>query len=168
VVAPAMMVVSSSGASVPGGVASARSVGGAAVGAGLRRVWRARGLSGRAVSSVIFGSGRSGVWGSGVVSSLSELAPGLSDGLAGGRGSRSGAVRSGSVAPGSSVPGSGTGPLGAGGGSAAGGGSGFFFFGVAALLSLAALFVPRVLRTLRMFGASRAPSAFSLLLERPG
>ena len=57
---------------------------------------------------------------------------------------------------------------GVGGGSAAGGGSGFFFFGVAALLSLAALFVPRVLRVLRIFWASRAPSAFSLLLERPG
>jgi hypothetical protein len=89
-------------------------------------------------------------------------------GLAGGRGSRSGGLRLGFVAPGSSVPGSGVAQPGAGGGSAAGGGSGFFFFGVAALLSLAALFVPWVLRALRMFGVSRAPSAFSLLLERPG
>ncbi|MBV9801245.1 MAG: hypothetical protein JO039_24595, partial [Solirubrobacterales bacterium] len=60
------------------------------------------------------------------------------------------------------------GPSGTGADSAAGGGSGGFFFGVAALLALAALFVPRVLCTLRTFRLSRAPDPYSLLLERPG
>ena len=53
------------------------------------------------------------------------------------------------------------------GGSAAGGGSGFFF-GVAALFALAALFVPRVICTLRTFVFSHAPEPFFLLPERPG
>jgi predicted lipid-binding transport protein (Tim44 family) len=58
--------------------------------------------------------------------------------------------------------------VGAGGGSAAGGGSGFFFFGVASLFALAALFVPRVICTLRTFVFSHAPEPFFLLPERPG
>jgi hypothetical protein len=52
--------------------------------------------------------------------------------------------------------------------SAANGASGFFFFGTAALAALAAMSLPRVLGTLRAFGASRAPQPFVLLLERPG
>jgi hypothetical protein len=52
-------------------------------------------------------------------------------------------------------------------GSAAGSGSGFFFGG-AALLAMVGWFLPRVICTLRMFGASRAPQPFVLLLERPG
>jgi hypothetical protein len=55
-----------------------------------------------------------------------------------------------------------------GSGFGAGGGSGFYFFGVAALLALAALFVPRVICVLRMFARSRGPQPFVLLLERPG
>jgi hypothetical protein len=69
-----------------------------------------------------------------------------------------------SVAP---VPASGA-QSGSGAGSAAGGGSGLFFFGVAALLTLAALFVPRVIGTLKLFGRSMAPEPFLLSLERPG
>jgi len=58
--------------------------------------------------------------------------------------------------------------FGAGVDSAAGGGSGFFFDGVVAVLALAALFVPRVVCALRMFGRSLAPAPFVCLLERPG
>jgi hypothetical protein len=71
-------------------------------------------------------------------------------------------------AQGSSAPVPPSGQFFGGIGSAAGGGSGFFFFGVAALLALAALFLPRVICMLRLFGASRAPQPFVLLLERPG
>ena len=42
------------------------------------------------------------------------------------------------------------------------------FVGVAALFALAALFVPRVICTLRTFVFSHAPEPFVLLLERPG
>jgi hypothetical protein len=59
-------------------------------------------------------------------------------------------------------------PVGTGVESSAAGGSGFFFFCVAALAALAALFVPCVTTTLRIFGASRAPQLFVVLLERPG
>ena len=55
-----------------------------------------------------------------------------------------------------------------GAGSAAGGGSGFFFFGLAALLALAAILLPRVSRVLRLFERMRTPAPFVLLLERPG
>jgi hypothetical protein len=59
------------------------------------------------------------------------------------------------------------GQFGGGIGSAVGSGAGFFF-GAATLLALAALFLSRVICTLRMFGASRVPQPFVLLLERPG
>jgi len=70
--------------------------------------------------------------------------------------------------PAPQAPAPGGSPFGTGVDSAAGGGSGSFFFGAVALLALAALFVPRVLRTLRTYGVSRAPSPFLLSLERPG
>jgi hypothetical protein len=72
---------------------------------------------------------------------------------------------SGPSAPVSSPSGVGSG---VGAGSGAGGGSGFFFFGAAVLFALAALFVPRLVGTLRLFGRSLAPDPFALLLERPG
>ena len=66
----------------PGGAAA----GGGRVGAGVPSLWRGRGLSGRAVSSVIFGSRRSTLSGSWVMSTPGQLVSGLSDGLAGARG----------------------------------------------------------------------------------
>jgi hypothetical protein len=68
----------------------------------------------------------------------------------------------GSAAPSPPVP-SGS-PIGGG----ASGGSGFFFFGVAALLALAGLVVPRVIGTVRATAAAAAPQPFRSLLERPG
>jgi hypothetical protein len=44
----------------------------------------------------------------------------------------------------------------------------FFFFGVAALLALAALVVPSVIWTLAATGRPAAPRPFLRLLERPG
>jgi hypothetical protein len=53
--------------------------------------------------------------------------------------------------------------------SAAGGRSGFLFLlGVAALLALAGLFVPRLTRTLQRFELSYAPQMLVPLIERPG
>jgi len=57
----------------------------------------------------------------------------------------------------------------AGGAEAASGGLGFFFFfGVAALLALAALVVPRVIWTLAATPRPVSPRPFLCLLERPG
>jgi hypothetical protein len=100
--------------------------------------------------------------GSGVVAVSS-----LSTGFAGSRNRAGGLARSAIHAPVTPAPASGA-QSGSGAGSAAGGGSGFFFFAVAALLSLAALFVPRVIGTLKLFGRSLAPEPFLLSLERPG
>jgi hypothetical protein len=56
----------------------------------------------------------------------------------------------------------------AGGAEAASGGLGFFFFGVAALLALAALVVPSVIWTLATTPRPVPPRPFLCLLERPG
>jgi hypothetical protein len=57
----------------------------------------------------------------------------------------------------------------AGGAEAASGGLGsFFFFGVAALLALAALVVPGVIWTLATTARPVPPRPFLCLLERPG
>jgi hypothetical protein len=112
--------------------------------------------------------GRPGIAGAPQVASPAYSDLGMNAALGGVDARQSATLRPSSAARGSAAPGSGSAQPGAGGGSAAGGGSGFFFFGVAALLSLAALLVPRVLCTLRIFWASRAPSPYLLLLERPG
>jgi len=54
------------------------------------------------------------------------------------------------------------------GGAAASGGMGFFFFGIAALLSLAFLLMSRVSWNLRATALPIAPQPFISLLERPG
>ncbi len=98
-------------------------------------------------------------------SSLSAVAGGFARPESGLRGGG----RAVAPAPGSPAPAPSGSPFGTGVDSAAGGGSGFFFFGVAGLdHDVAALFVPRVIGTLRLFGRSLAPEPFVLLLERPG
>ena len=54
------------------------------------------------------------------------------------------------------------------GGAAASGGMGFFFFGIAALLSLAFLLLSRASWNLRATALPIAPQPFISLLERPG
>jgi hypothetical protein len=53
-------------------------------------------------------------------------------------------------------------------GGSASGGSGLFFFGLAALLALAGLAVPRVISTVRTATGVAGPQPFLCLLERPG
>jgi hypothetical protein len=112
-----------------------------------------------------------GVWATQLGSSIARLgmSPLLSgaDGFFAGGQSLAGRSSVVAPAPGTSSPVPPGVQSGGGIGSVAGGGSGFFF-GAAALLALAALSLPRVICTLRMFGASRAPQPFVLLLERPG
>lgn len=57
---------------------------------------------------------------------------------------------------------------GTGAGSSASGGSGFFFFGVAGMLALFALGVPRLCCRLRLIKELGTPAPFVLLLDRPG
>jgi hypothetical protein len=73
-----------------------------------------------------------------------------------------------SPTPGSSAPNPGGGSVLSGVDFGAGGGPGFFFSSVAALLALAALFMPRVVWTLRTFAQACRPQPFLLLPERPG
>ena len=57
---------------------------------------------------------------------------------------------------------------GSGAGSSASGGSGFFFFGVAGVLALFALGVPRLSFRLRLIKELGTPAPFVLLLDHPG